>query len=280
MTTNTTPSTPVPDRQYELRRAHLFVMLGEARLYLVGWPESAIRDFIKGVHAFQIVAGHPRWTLLYSQLSHGRLNKAWIDKDCVVASDLNGPETQFKTLSVWTLTAGEHKKRCERPASLIRSENLGFGLGCTGNSFLGLTIENDGARIAASNFWDSAVARAGYFTLSLVHGTLRLLVPDNAQADVAKMFEGVTHVEIKMLPTATWLEHQPCLRLIFAVKQGSTFVLDVGSKAFLGQRPGWIENKRLTLAVWTREAGQPHDAGELPATVTVDPDLTLNPWKF
>ena len=280
MTTNTTPSTPVPDRQYELRRAHLFVMLGEARLYLVGWPESAIRDFIKGVHAFEVVAGHPRWTLLYSQLSQGRLNKAWIDKDCVVAPDLNGPETQFKTLSVWTRAGDKFKKRCERPASLIRSERLGFGLGCTGNSFLGLTIENDGARIAASNFWDSAVARAGYFTLSLAHGTLRLLVPDIAQADVTKMFEGVTQVEIKMLPTAAWAECQPCLRLIFAAQRGPTFAFDVGPEALLGSRPGWIDGERLTLAVWTREAGQPHSAGELPATVTVNPDLTLNPWKF
>ena len=50
-----------------------------------------------------------------------------------------------------------------------------------------LFIENDGPEILSTNFWQSALARAGTFYLSTNAGAFRLLVPTQHQGSLREM---------------------------------------------------------------------------------------------
>ncbi len=53
-----------------------------------------------------------------------------------------------------------------------------------------IEIENNEQDIISSNFWDSELARRGYYFLSFNVGAVRLLVPDNLLPEVEEMKTG------------------------------------------------------------------------------------------
>lgn len=50
-----------------------------------------------------------------------------------------------------------------------------------------ITFGNDGMELVETNFWDSDMAKEGFFYLSWNAGAARLLVPDSMQKHVAEM---------------------------------------------------------------------------------------------
>ena len=85
-----------------------------------------------------------------------------------------------------------------------------------------LRIENDGPRVAASNFWESAMAQAGYFYASANAGALRLLVPPKREAEIIEMLSAREVVATKGVHR---VERRLMLELLFDDGTDSPFVL-------------------------------------------------------
>lgn len=119
-----------------------------------------------------------------------------------------------------------------------------------------LIIENAGADIARTNYWDSAMAREGYLFASWNAGTLRLLVPDVQLHVVTDMKTGAVAVVsrghqvgrdvIRILfddgtdaPLVAVMSVEQCDRAIEDGAVGRTLkVIAWGREGKLGQWPG------------------------------------------
>lgn len=105
-----------------------------------------------------------------------------------------------------------------------------------------IEISNNGAEIASTNYWDTEHAHSGFCYLSGNAGTLRLLVPPEAEVMLAEMRTGRTvTIEASM--------HMPgqCWDVVFEDGTDSPFSVAIDKK----QLDRKLEKGSCRLAVWT-----------------------------
>lgn len=136
-----------------------------------------------------------------------------------------------------------------------------------------LKICNSGPEILSTNFWDSDIARAGKFIVSVNAGHLRLLVPDNMHPALADMLVGADHVQITALPSDRWVEGRFCTQWLFEDFSESPFMLEFSPGNYAGLRPAWPNGDSRRVSFWIRRNGNPYCYAELPVRWTVTPRL-------
>lgn len=113
-----------------------------------------------------------------------------------------------------------------------------------------LTIENDGPEIVASNFWDSEMARHGYFFLSVNGGAARLLIPDSRISEVAEMETG----KFVILSRGLWMKKANALELLFDDGTEEPYSIHLGPEQLDRLIPPHESRRDLTFSAWSRNA--------------------------
>lgn len=105
------------------------------------------------------------------------------------------------------------------------------------------TIENRGAEIASTDYWDSEHASAGLCYLSANAGTLRLLVPEAAEGMLPEMRTG------KRVTIEPSISDPRCVDIVFEDGTSSPFSLALDKRQIdrvLSRGNG------IPLTVWTQ----------------------------
>ncbi|WP_164964326.1 hypothetical protein [Rubrivivax sp. JA1026] len=104
------------------------------------------------------------------------------------------------------------------------------------------TIENAGADLKATNYWDSEHASAGFCFLSANAGTWRLLVPEAAEHLLVEMRTG------KRATIEPSIQAAGCVDVVFEDGSASPFSIAIDKRQMdRAALPG-----RCRLAVWTQ----------------------------
>lgn len=113
-----------------------------------------------------------------------------------------------------------------------------------------LIIENRGQAIAATNYWDSDHAKAGYFYLSWNAGAARILVPDVYKPALRDM-RGAKYVIISRGP---WTEQggRDALELLWEDGSDSPFAIHLVTEQTDRLVPETDQGAGLTVTAWTR----------------------------
>lgn len=113
-----------------------------------------------------------------------------------------------------------------------------------------LIIENRGQAIAATNYWDSEHAKAGYFYLSWNAGAARLLVPDVHKPALRDM-RGAKYVIISRGP---WAEHggREAIELLWEDNSDSPFAIHLVTEQTDRSVPESDQGSGLVVTAWTR----------------------------
>jgi hypothetical protein len=111
-------------------------------------------------------------------------------------------------------------------------------------------VENNGADITSTNWFDSAEARAGKLFMSCNGGAFRVLVPDSQAAYVAEMRTGRDIVVSRGLWPAVGLAD--AFELLFDDHTDNPFALQLGADSFDRIPVRTDEGKSFVLSVWTR----------------------------
>jgi hypothetical protein len=108
-----------------------------------------------------------------------------------------------------------------------------------------LEIHNDGPEIVRTNYWRSDASLTGALLLSVNHGTLRLLVPPNAEHLFVLLPEEGTRIEL-------WCDDvkgKPTLRLVWP---DDAFSLEIDQ---CDQPWSRSEDGRLAQLIWYTQVG-------------------------
>ena len=113
-----------------------------------------------------------------------------------------------------------------------------------------VTIENDGPKLVATNYWATEQAAAGYYYLTTNDGTIRLLVPASRGTPplMADMTRDVREI---VLTRGNFQGHDNCVEVMFEDGSPSPYCIHIDSKQIDRQ---WIptdEHKRWRFAIWT-----------------------------
>ena len=114
----------------------------------------------------------------------------------------------------------------------------------------GLVISNEGPEIIKSNFWDTNIAAAGKFYLSINAGACRLLVPDNRTAYIEEMKTAKTVV----LSRGPWAEMglTDAVEILFDDDSESPFSINMAKKSFDRLIPRSESGRTVVFSVWVR----------------------------
>jgi hypothetical protein len=93
-----------------------------------------------------------------------------------------------------------------------------------------LQIENNGAEIIATNYFDGSEARAGKLLVSCNAGAFQVLVPDSQAAYVAEMATGLDIIVSRGPWPAVWLPDG--FELLFDDRTDSPFALQLSPESF------------------------------------------------
>ena len=121
-----------------------------------------------------------------------------------------------------------------------------------------LVIENDGADITATNFWQTEMARAGGFYLSINAGAFRLLAPVGSDAVIREM----RAAEQIVVTRGRWPEArgEEAMEIMFDDHSNEPFVLTVGPGQFDRLPPAEESGRVCAFTIWTLKDGKPHCA--------------------
>lgn len=110
-----------------------------------------------------------------------------------------------------------------------------------------ISISNNGGDILSTNYYDSAAAKAGFCFLTGNAGTLRLLVPERFEHNLAEIRTGKKVVIEKSL-----MDHR-CIDVVFEDGSNSPFfiTLDKRQTMNIGGR-----KRNVDFAVWTLKGKQ------------------------
>lgn len=114
-----------------------------------------------------------------------------------------------------------------------------------------LKIENEGADIAYSNYWDSEYAKKGLYFLSWNAGVARLQIPDTGAAKVLREMKTAKYV---ILSRGIWGAANYCdgLEIMFEDHSDSPFAIHLSTSHLCGM----IAEHRIdefVFTVWGRE---------------------------
>ncbi|MCC4595435.1 hypothetical protein NRY95_05550 [Xanthomonas campestris pv. phormiicola] len=115
-----------------------------------------------------------------------------------------------------------------------------------------IEISNDGAAIAYTNYFDTELARAGYFYVSYNAGAARLLVPDSRKTMLDDMRTG----RYVIVSTGPWKDQQDRsgLELLFEDGTDSPFCLHLLVQEQSDRvLPETDQGSSFIVAAWTRE---------------------------
>jgi hypothetical protein len=142
-----------------------------------------------------------------------------------------------------------------------------------------ITIENDGARVARTNFWETDAARAGKVYLSFNAGAARLLVPHSREADVADM-RTAREVVISRGPWKA-MRIPDAYEVLFDDGTQYPYALHLGPGSWDRLLPKSEHGRDLMLTVWTEGAdGEPVLTWEFLARYRLVSRLPwLKPWE-
>lgn len=121
-----------------------------------------------------------------------------------------------------------------------------------------LQIENDGANIVNTNFWQTEQARRGSFFLSVNAGAFRLLIPDQHK-DIIAEFETATDV---ILSRGPWPDggQRTALELLFDDGSDDPYSIHLGEN----QVDRWPlpedAGRTRIFTAWIWQDGKPHCA--------------------
>lgn len=272
-------------------RIELEVKNGHALSTVLGSPEI-MEKIVRGLRSFELVVRSPDEVLIRCLYTKGF---PAFEFRCLTPNVGITFGARVTTLSIWHKDmTGRVKKLCERPAQVfvpspaILSNEVATPpeprVGATPIHHVNdtdeadelISISNKGPAINASNYWDSPMARAGKYAISTNAGTVRVLVPDNLQQQLADMLRGVSWIEVRALPLAQWPEDGVCTQWLFEDFSSSPYLLALSRGAFLDAIPKHREG--FTIAFWTRREGLPHLHAELPChwvTMPVLPQIDL-----
>jgi hypothetical protein len=144
-----------------------------------------------------------------------------------------------------------------------------------------LVIENDGAAITRTNYWDTAAAQTGKVYLSTHAGAFRLLVPPGRGRDLAEM----------RLARGAAVSRGDCggyagvrgegVEVLFDDGSDSPYALYMNLLSLQSVSPRAEAGRRGVLTVWTRGlGGEPVLALEMPCTYRLAERMPdLRPWN-
>lgn len=137
-----------------------------------------------------------------------------------------------------------------------------------------LTIDNQGQKIVSTNFWDSEMAKRGYFYLSWNAGAARLLVPDTQGRSVRDMKSG----KYVIVSRDRWAEAEcdDALELLFEDGSDSPFCIHLVKEQTDRLIPEEDQGSGFWVVVWTRRGQQLRLPGKYRAVDTLP---CLQPWS-
>jgi len=146
--------------------------------------------------------------------------------------------------------------------------------GSSGDDMMTLTIENDDSEIVTSNFWDSDLAKQGYFFLSLNAGAARLLIPDNRVDEVSEMKAG----KLVILTRGRWNRKKDALEIFFDDGSEEQYSMHLSKDQLDRLIPVSDNGRDLTFSAWKRG---PVKLFERPAKFRIVKNLPcLEKWKL
>jgi hypothetical protein len=112
----------------------------------------------------------------------------------------------------------------------------------------GIMVENDGAVLVSTNYWQTDHCAKGLFYMTTNAGCVRLLVPPVKEGDISEMTRGVREVVL----TRGRLEGIDCVEIMFEDGSNSPFAIHM--QATLADRlwPPRDEAKPWRFAIYTR----------------------------
>lgn len=267
-------------------RAELEVKNGHAHCTVLGSPEI-MKKIVRGLRSFELVVRGPDEVLIRCLYTK---NFPAYEFHCYTSDVGVTLGVQISTLSISQKDmTGRVKKLCERPVKLFYPPAVATANGISTHparpavapmnhavhemdqAWEPIAIGNRLAAIHTSDYWDSSMAQAGKFAISTNAGTVRVLVPDNLQQQLADMLRGVSWIEVRSLPLAKWPEDGVCTQWLFEDFSASPYLLSLSRGAFLDAIPNHREG--FNIAFWTRSEGRPHLHAEVPGHWVTMPAL-------
>lgn len=133
-----------------------------------------------------------------------------------------------------------------------------------------IQIQNDGANIVSTNYWQTPHAAAGAFFLSFNAGAARLLVPKQIEQEIEEM-RGASEVII----SRGLLGGQMALELLWEDGSDSPYSIHMGTNQCDRLLPDSDHGSDIPVSVWT-ETGK---AAEWPGRYRIAQTLPcLQPW--
>lgn len=116
-----------------------------------------------------------------------------------------------------------------------------------------IRIENEGQRVARTNYWDSEYAMAGYFFLSWNAGAARLLVPDTQKPALAEM-RGARMVIVSRGPLIDPRtgSTRDALELLFEDDTDAPYAIHIVAEQTDRMLPEENQGGGFVVAAWTR----------------------------
>ncbi len=141
-----------------------------------------------------------------------------------------------------------------------------------------LRIENHGALIVSTNYWDMEIERAGKVFCSTNAGAIRLLLPRSMRP----ILNALRTAEYVIVSRGPWVRMglAEAVEILFEDHTNEPFALHLSPEAFdlLPAEP--TSGQEWTLSVWDIKKGRPHKALERRCfwrRVALLP--CLEPWK-
>lgn len=137
-----------------------------------------------------------------------------------------------------------------------------------------ITITNHGPLIANTNYWDSAMCRAGKVIASPNAGAIRLLLPP---CHYSMIGECRTSAYV-IITRGPWPEMRcdTAFELLFEDESASPYVVHLTTESFVAlptRASDWI------VSLWICKRGRPHKALERPAKFRAGTIPCLLPWS-
>ena len=110
-----------------------------------------------------------------------------------------------------------------------------------------ITIVNQGQILKSTNYWDSELARNGYFFLSWNAGAGRLLIPDAHKASIREMKTGR-----EVIISRGKLDGRDALELMFEDGSDSPYCIHLVAEQCDRLIPDTDQGGGFVVALWTR----------------------------
>ena len=138
-----------------------------------------------------------------------------------------------------------------------------------------LEIFNNGHTITHTNFWESQIARKGFFFLSINGGAARLLVPENFQS-----LQNITSCDYIILTRGLWLG-SPSYELLFEDHSDAPYMLHMTYGSYDRLLPASEAGRDFPLLVYVRGEEHPVIVSRKPARYRFVSQLPwMKPIKF